>query len=78
MPVLLRQGPYRLYIVSWDGNEPHHVHVRRDDRFAKFWPDPVELQESGNFRSAEIRNVQRIVEEHEAQLLEAWHGYFNR
>ena len=78
MPVLLRQGPYRFYIVSWDRNEPPHVHVRRDTSFAKFWQDPVELQESGNFRSAEIRIIQRVIEEREAQLLEAWHGYFSR
>ena len=78
MPVLLRQGPYRFYIVSWDRNEPPHVHVRRDTSFAKFWLDPVELQESGSFRSAEIRILQRVIEEREAQLLEAWHGYFSR
>ena len=78
MPVLLRQGPYRFYIVSWYRNEPPHVHVRRDTSFAKFWLDPVELQESGNFRSAEIRIIQRVIEEREAQLLEAWHGYFSR
>ena len=78
MPVLLRQRPYRFYIVSWDRNEPSHVHVRRDTSFAKFWLDPVELQESGNFRSAEIRIIQRVIEEREAQLLEAWHGYFSR
>ena len=78
MPVLLREGPYRFYIVSWDRNEPPHVHVRRDASFAKFWLDPVELQESGNFRGAELRRIQRIVERHETQLLEAWHGHFNR
>ena len=44
MPVLLREGPYRFYIVSWDRNEPPPVHVRRDASFAKFWLDPVELQ----------------------------------
>jgi len=77
MPVLLRQGPYRFYIVSWDGNEPPHIHVQRDASFAKFWLDPVQLQESGNFRVAELRRIQRIIEEHERQLLEAWNDYFD-
>ena len=78
MPVLLREGPYRFHIVSWDGNEPTHVHVRQDASFAKFWLDPVELQDNGNFRGAEIRRIQRIVEQNESQLLEAWYGHFNR
>ena len=78
MPVLLREGPYHFYIVSWDRNEPPHVHVQRDASFAKFWLDPVELQESGNFRGAEIRRIQRIVEQHETHLLEAWYVHFNR
>ena len=78
MPVLLREGPYRFYIVSWDRNEPPHVHVRRDASFAKFWLDPVELQESGNFRGADIRRIQRIIEQHQTHLLEAWHGHFDR
>ena len=77
MPVLLRQGPYRFYIVSWDGNEPPHVHVQRDASFAKFWLNPVQLQESNNFPRAELRRIQRIIEENERELLEAWNGYFN-
>ena len=77
MPVLLRQGPYRFYIVSADRFEPPHVHVRRDASFAKFWLDPVELQGSTNFRGVEIRRIRRIVEQRRIELLEAWHGYFS-
>ena len=58
MPLLLRDGPYRFYFVSADGDEPPHVHVRRDAAFAKFWLDPVELQNSGNFSRTEIRRIQ--------------------
>ena len=78
MPVFLRQGPYRFYVVSADRTEPPHIHVRRDTGYAKFWLDPVALQDSGNFRSSEIRRIQRIVERNQAELLEAWDDYFNR
>lgn len=44
MPTVLRIGPYRLFFVSLDYNEPPHVHVRRENMAAKFWLDPVELQ----------------------------------
>ena len=78
MPVFLREGPYRFFVVSADRVEPPHIHVRRDANIAKFWLDPVELQERGNFGGAEIRRIQRIVEDNQATLLEAWNGNFNR
>ena len=73
----MRIGPYRLFFYSSDRDEPPHVHVERDDSVVKFWLDPVRLQHAVGFRAVEQRQVQRLVEEHQAQLLEAWHGYFN-
>ena len=78
MPVFLREGPYRFYVVSADRVEPPHVQVRRDASIAKFWLDPVELQEKGNFSAREIRRIQRIVEENQAKFLEGWDEQFNR
>lgn len=37
MPTVLRSGPYRVYFVSHDLNEPPPVHVDRNDQSAKFW-----------------------------------------
>ena len=77
MPVFLREGPYRFYVVSWDRNEPPHVHVQRDNSSAKFWLNPVELANSRNFNRSEIRRIYRIVERDQDTLLEAWNEYFN-
>jgi hypothetical protein len=74
----LRSGPYRVYFVSHDLNEPPHVHVDRDDQSAKFWLAPVSLARNLGFSAEELRRVQRLVEEHESQLLEAWHEYFRK
>ena len=76
MPTLLRSGPYRLYFVSHDLNEPPHVHVDRDDQSAKFWLAPVALARNLVFRPVELRRLQRLVEEHESQFLEIWNEYF--
>ena len=59
MPIVLREGPYRFFFYSGDGDEPHHVHVARDNRIAKFWLDPVRIQRSGGLRRAEIRRVHK-------------------
>jgi Domain of unknown function (DUF4160) len=76
MPTVLRSGPYRVYFVSHDLDEPPHVHVDRDDRSAKFWLAPVLLARNLGFAAVELRRVQRLVAEHELRLLEAWNEYF--
>ena len=77
MPTVLREGPYRFYFVSGDRIEPPHIHVRRDNGFAKLWLDPVVLQTSGNLGSRELRRIHRIVERHQTAFLEAWYDYFD-
>jgi hypothetical protein len=56
--------------------EPPHVHVDRDDLSAKFWLAPVALARNLGFDAVELRRIQRLVSEHEPQLLEAWNDYF--
>lgn len=76
MPTIARTGPYRVYFYSHDMREPPHVHVDRDDETAKFWLAPVALAYNIGFRARELRDIQRIVSERSAELLEAWNDYF--
>jgi hypothetical protein len=76
MPTVLRVGPYRFFFYSSDGREPPHVHVERDANRAKFWLDPVRLQESGGYRPAELNRVASLVDEHRELLLRRWHEHF--
>lgn len=48
MPTLLREGPYRFFFYSDEGDprEPPHVHVTAGERLAKFWLEPVALASS--------------------------------
>ncbi|HLG16284.1 MAG TPA: DUF4160 domain-containing protein [Blastocatellia bacterium] len=78
MPTVLRQGPYRLFFYAGDRDEPPHVHVERDDDTAKFWLDPVRLQNSGGFRRTEINRIQELVEDNHGDLLRSWNEYFDR
>ena len=77
MPILLRPGPYRFYFWSHEPNEPPHVHVDHDEKSAKFWLQPVGLARNLGFRSHELTKIQRIVVEHQAEFLEAWHGHIS-
>jgi hypothetical protein len=76
MPTVLRNGPYRFFFYAGDRNEPPHVHIERDVKIAKFPLDPVRLQNSGGFTRQEIKQIQRLIEEHQENLLESWNDFF--
>ena len=76
MPTALRVGPYRFFFYAGDRGEPRHVHVEREASRAKFWLDPVRLQESGGFRGAELNRLAALVEDHRDELVRAWDDYF--
>jgi Domain of unknown function (DUF4160) len=76
MPTVLRSGPYRIFFYSSDGNEHPHIHVARDGAAAKFWLDPLRHDHSLGFRPAELRQIGRIIAEHQTALMNAWHEYF--
>lgn len=79
MPVVLRTRGYRFEFYASDADEPPHIHVTRSARRAKFWLEPVvELASSQRFRPHELNEARRLVGEHRAELLEAWHGFFRR
>ncbi len=70
-------GPYRFFFYSGDRSEPPHVHVEREKKIAKFWLNPVRLQDSGGFRAYEVRHIQHLVEKREATILERWYEHFS-
>jgi hypothetical protein len=79
MPTVLRPGPYRIYFVSHDIlNEPPHVHLDREDMTAKFWLNPVALARNLGFSPKELRTIERLITEHQQELLEAWNVNFRR
>jgi hypothetical protein len=77
-PTVLQSGPYRCFFFSSDRNEPTHVHVKRDRKLAKFWLAPIRMAYNYGFTPTELNRIMAIVREHEAELLKAWHDYFNR
>jgi len=72
MPTVLRSGPYRVYFYSHESKEPPHVHVDRDQISCKFWLSPVGLANNLGFRSHELRDIQRLIEQHVDDLLKDW------
>ncbi len=77
MPTVLRAGRYRFAFFSNENQEPSHVHVKAESDQAKFWLDPIELASNYGFKAHELNEIERIIRQHQAELLEAWHEHFN-
>ena len=77
MPTVLRVGRFRFFFFSNEGQEPPHIHIKAGGDEAKFWLDPVQLAANYGFNGRELKEIQRQVEEHRDELLEAWNEYFS-
>jgi hypothetical protein len=77
MPTVLRLGPFRLFFFSNERQEPAHIHVKAGENQAKFWLEPVEIAANYGFNRRQLSRIERIIEEHRLQLLEAWNEYFS-
>jgi hypothetical protein len=45
MPIVLRSKGYRFEFYASDGDEPPHIHVKKDAKQAKFWLVPTVVLE---------------------------------
>ncbi|MBW7889295.1 MAG: DUF4160 domain-containing protein [Bacteroidetes bacterium] len=77
MPTILRIKGYRFFFFSREGNEPAHIHIEQAERYAKFWLHPIQLAESKGFRSNEILELRKLVQENKTLLEEKWNEYFS-
>ena len=76
MPTVLRLKGYSFGFFSADGDEPPHVHVRKDDNQAKYWIDPVQLAKNAGFSRHELNEIFDLVRNHQQDLLKGWHDCF--
>jgi hypothetical protein len=73
MPVVFREGGYKLYFYSDEGDprEPLHIHVRGKGCTAKIWIAPeITVQNSKDFSPRDLRRIVGMVE-NRAKLIES-------
>lgn len=79
MPTIFRQGGFRFFFYSNEGDprEPVHVHAVSADGEAKFWVGAeVELARSAGLNSKTLRTLVQIVVERQEDIIGAWHDHF--
>lgn len=78
MPTVLRIGPYRFHFYSDESREPAHIHVRSGDGECKFWLEPVRLASNRGVPAPRLREIERLVLQHEVFLIEKYHEFHDR
>ena len=76
MPTVLRMKGYRFFFFSNENFEPMHIHVEKDNNYAKYWIKPLLLARSKGFRSHELVEIQKIVENNKKLFEERWNEFF--
>lgn len=76
MPTVLRLKGFRFFFFSNEGNEPRHIHVECEDKYAKFWLEPILLAKCVGFSAKELRQIHKVIEEQEDLFKEKWDEYF--
>jgi hypothetical protein len=76
VPTVLRWGPFRALFYSNEGGEPAHVHVRADNKEAKFWLHDLSIAVNAGFAAHEIGDIVRHLKVHRGTLQKAWHEHF--
>ena len=54
-----------------------HIHIQAADDQAKFWLEPIRLAANYGFAARDLNEIERIIREHQSELLEAWDEYFS-
>ena len=76
MPTVLRRKGFRFFFFSNEVNEPAHIHVESDDKYAKFWLEPVQLAKSVGYSARELSEIRNLVTENVGVLRRKWDEYF--
>ncbi len=77
MPTVFIDG-HKFRFYSSDIQEPPYVHVIRDEKVAKIWLAPVNVEYNHGYNQPELNRIVRLTLENQEKLLEAWNGYFNQ
>ena len=75
-PTIFREKGYRFFFFSREERRSH-VHIQSGSGEAKFWMDPtIEIAHNYGLAEHEINEVQKIIEAHKQEILNAWNTHF--
>jgi len=77
VPTVARIKGFRFFFFSNEAKEPFHINVESDDKYAKFWMDPVHLAKSVGYSAKELRELRNMLMENADVFRRRWNEYFS-
>ena len=75
-PTVFREKGYRFFFFSREEARPH-IHVYSGSGEAKFWIEPeIKLARNYGFTQIQLKDIQKIIEEHSNVIQTAWRQHF--
>ena len=78
MPTVLRLRGFRFFFFSNEADEPVHIHVESDDKYVKFWLEPVRLAKSVGYNAKELNEIRNLIVENVNIIKRKWDEYFSQ
>jgi len=76
LPTILKIKGYRFFFFSREELR-RHIHIQCQQGEAKFWLDPqIELAKNYKLTRKELNEIEKIIEEHYQDFVNAWEEYF--
>jgi len=76
MPTVFKYDGYRFYFYS-NEHLPQHIHVENGDGYARVVLETLEVTDSYNLNSKELKKVVKLVQSNREKIEGAWNEYFN-
>lgn len=77
MPTVLRIEGFRFHFYSDENNEPPHIHIATSEGECKFWLDPIALAKNIGLKPTIIRQIEKLVFQHQIFLKDKYNEYHN-
>lgn len=75
-PTIFRADGYRFFFFSKE-EVRRHVHVFSAEGEAKFWLEPdIELAKNYRYSRKQLKNIEKLIEEHYHEIINAWERHF--
>jgi hypothetical protein len=78
VPTVLRIRGYRFFFFSNEAGEAIHIHVESDDKYAKFWLEPVQIARSIGYNARELSQIRKLILNNLNILKGKWDEYFGQ
>lgn len=80
MPTVFKANGFRFFFYSDEMSglrlEPVHIHIKKENKEAKFWVSPVSIAYNEGFSRSDLNDIENLVKENVNLICEKWNDHF--